>query len=168
MLRGEAHRLLRLDENNVEEDLDLPFVTPLSLQQRNGRENDYGRFADDEPSRWSRTQLSRHIGASVVRLFGRVRSLLCTTSTRTAFIIGFLMFTLCFVICTAKLLSTSEPYPRPEARKDEIPQGVPVENSIFKVGSLRFKPGTILIPLFVGCVRVRESLATTRPQLTFS
>ena len=131
MPRGEAHQLFGLDKDDVGEDPYLPVITPLSLQRHNGRANDYAQFTNGNLPRWSRTRPSRHIRSSLVRLFGPVTSLLCPTTTRTAFTIGLLIFVLCFAFCIT--------HPGPEARKTVPAQGLPIENSIFKVCSLSFQ-----------------------------
>ena len=132
--RGEAHQLFGLDEDDVGEDPCLPVTTTSFLQRHSGRANDYAQFTNGKPPRWSLTRPSQHIRSSLERLFGPVRSLLCPTTTRTVCTIGLLMFMLCFAFCI-----TSEPHPGPEARKTEPSQGLPIENTIFKVCSILFQ-----------------------------
>jgi hypothetical protein len=136
---GETHLLLGLDEDDAEEDPDLPFITPMSLQRYNRRGNDYTQFTNGKPPRWFRTRPSRHFRASLVRLFGPVRSLLYPTMARAACTITFLLFMLCFAFCTTKPPSTSETHPGPKAGQTQLAQGHPVETPIFKVGSTLFQ-----------------------------
>ena len=134
MLRGEAHRLLAPDEADVEEDQYSPLITPFSLQRHNRPANDYAQFENGKPPLWPRTRPSRHIRALLVRLLGPVRTLLCPTIARTAFIMGLLMFMLCFAFCTLKPSPST-----PEAPKIGSAQELPVENPIFKVLSMFFR-----------------------------
>lgn len=135
MPRGEAHRLLGPEEGDIDEDPYLPAITPLSVRRYNGRVNDCAQFKNGKSLRWSRPRPSRHIRASLVRLFGPFKSLFCPTTARTAFTIGLLMFMLCFALCIMKPLFTSEPHPGTEGENLESAHGLPVENTIFKVGS---------------------------------
>ena len=139
MLRGEAHRVLGPDDGDVEGDPYSPVITPLSLQRYSGQENDYAQFVNDKPPRWSHPRPRRSIRTSLVRLFAPFRSLLCPTTARTVVTIGLLMFMLCFAFCIKKPLFTSVPHPGTESQKEEPAHRLPVENPIFKVGSILFQ-----------------------------
>jgi hypothetical protein len=138
MPEDEAHRLLRHEEDSAEEDLESLMTTSPYFQRRNEHAIGYAQSANAKPPWWART---RHSRASLIRLFGPIRSLLYAITIRTTLTLGLLTLLLRVTSWTTKnpaLLPTPKSESGPEGQVTKPAQVRPVESPIFKVRSAVF------------------------------
>ena len=106
MPEDEPYQLVRQDEDDAEQDLDLPPVATPFVQRQNGHTP-----ANDLLPRWARARTGSRPRASLARLFVSIRFILCPTTARTA--LSLAIFTLLFglAVWSTKKTPTFAPTP---------------------------------------------------------